>query len=247
MSRKFFFKVLLSQMVAQQMGFKEMAAKLKLPESEVQAIFDNQDCSFTCMENMCEVLGIKFQQLLTSVPKPIVLIEHLTQQQEIEILSHKKMCAVVICALNQWGVTDILERVRIEKVELMPILRRLEEMGFLQILPNDEFKLMVSKSFSWLANGPMMHMVQSESVNYFAYSFNKPADVLCLFTAYVTPEMHDKLRLKMQEIANEYLNQTHQQSGIAVKDKMRVTVCIAARDWVPSEMQKLMKVKEGAN
>jgi len=152
------------------------------------------------------------------------------------------MLAVTLCALSYWQVNDILEGLRIEKTELIGILRKLEAMGFLQILPDDQFKLMVSKNFNWIPNGPMMRMVQSESSNYFAYSFNRPTDLLCSFTAYVTPETHDKLRLKLLEIAKEYIKQTQQQASISVKEKMRVAVCLAARDWVPNEMHKLLKI-----
>jgi len=100
MSRKYFFRALLMQMDLRQMGFKELAAELKLPEEEVQAMFDNQDCSFTCMENMCHVLGLKFEELISTIPKPkpVVMIQHLTQQQEVEILSQKK-CWQLPCAL----------------------------------------------------------------------------------------------------------------------------------------------------
>ena len=243
MHRKFFFRVLLSQLDSRQMGFKALAAELKMTESEVKTIFDNQDCSLSCMEHMCEALGLKFEELLGAIPKPTVMIQHLTQQQEIEILSNKKMCAVVLSALSYWGFHDILERLHIEKMELLSILRKLEGMGFLQLLHDDGFKLTVSKNFTWIPNGPMRRMVQSESPNYFAYAFNKPTDLMYSFTAFVKPETHDKLRSQLIEIAKEYRNQTQEQAGIAVKDKMRVAVCLATRDWVPSDVHKLLKTK----
>ena len=243
MSRQFFFRILRSQMEAQQMGFQELANKLKLSERAVQTMFEQQDCSFSVMEQMCQILGLKFEELITALPKPAVMIQHLTQQQEIEILSNKKMCAVVLCSLSYWGVQDILERVRIEKAELTSILRKLEAMGFLQVQPDDTFKLMVSKNFGWLPDGPMMRMVRRESENYFSYSFNKPTDLLCSFTAYVTPETHDKLRSQMLEISREYKKQTQLQANVPVKEKIRVAACLATRDWVPSEIHPLFKAK----
>lgn len=244
MSRKFFFSVLQSEMQAKQMGLDQLANELDLTQAQVQAMFDSQDCSFSCMERMCQVLGLKFEELLSAIPKPAVMIQHLTQQQEVEVLSNKKMCAVVLCLLSYWGVEDILERVRLERSELLVIMRKLEGMGFLQMLPDDGFRLMLSKNFGWIPGGPMMRMVRRESENYFAYSFNKPTDLLCSFTAYVTPETHDKLRLQMLEIAKEYKKQTQLQAEIPVKEKIRVAACLATRDWVPSEVHKLLKTRE---
>ena len=68
-------------MQARRMGFKELAAELKLPESEVQSMFHNQDCSLSCMENMCNALGIKLEELISAVPKSELMIRHLAHQK----------------------------------------------------------------------------------------------------------------------------------------------------------------------
>ncbi len=102
-----------------------------------------------------------------------------------------------------WTFKDILNRVKVNKTELVTLLQRLEEMGVVQVSPGNQFKLTISKKFSWIPDGPIMRMTRRESADYFAYSFEEPIDLINSFSVYLTPASHDKLKSQLMKITKD--------------------------------------------
>ena len=102
------------------------------------------------MEKICQIAGFRLEDLFGSVPREPQLLEHLTQQHEIELLNNKKLFAVAVSAMYFWTFKDILNRFKVNKTELVTLLQRLEEMGVVQVSPGNQFKLTISKKFSWI-------------------------------------------------------------------------------------------------
>ena len=166
MSRQFIFDTLSKQLQAQDISHTKVAEHLQLTVTATKLIFETQDCTLSCIEKICGLVGLKLEDLIDLQPKPVQLLEHLTQQHEIELLANKKLFAVV----------------KVNKTELVTLLQRLEEMGVVQVSPGNQFKLTISKKFSWIPDGPIMRMTRRESADYFAYSFEEPIDLINSFS-----------------------------------------------------------------
>ena len=241
MSRQFIFDTLSKQLQAQDISHTKVAEHLQLTVTATKLIFETQDCTLSCIEKICGLVGLKLEDLINLQPKPVQLLEHLTQQHEIELLSNKKLFAVAVSAMYFWTFKDILNRVKVNKTELVTLLQRLEEMGVVQVSPGNQFKLTISKKFSWVPDGPIMRMTRRESADYFAYSFEEPIDLINSFSVYLTPASHDKLKSQLMKITKEYQLAMLQEAALPVDEKIQVSLCLAARTWLPNFLQSQMR------
>ena len=241
MTRRFIFTTLQHHLEAQVNGIKHMSEQLQISEEALQHIFTTQDCSFKMLENMCQIAGYKLEELFVNMPKEPQFIEYLTQQNEIELLSNKKLFAVAVCATYLMSFKEILEKVRVHKVELKILLERLQSMGMVKLLPGNELKLTISKKFSWIPDGPIMNLIRREAVNYFDYSFEDPMDLINTFNVLITPAAHEELKAKLIQIAKEYRIQMLREASLPAKDKIQVSFCIAARSWLPGSIQSMIR------
>lgn len=241
MSREFIFTTLQRQLEAQEISELQLATELQMTEYAVKNIFTTRDCSFTVLEKICQIAGFRLEDLFGSVPREPQLLEHLTQQHEIELLNNKKLFAVAVSAMYFWTYKDILNRVKVNKTELVTLLQRLEEMGIVQVSPGNHFKLTISKKFSWIPDGPIMRMTRRESADYFAYTFEEPIDLINSFNVYVTPATHDKFKSQLIQIAKEYKLAMLKEATLPIDEKIQVSLCLAARNWLPSFLQSQMR------
>ena len=241
MSREFIFNALQRQLEAQEISEAQLAAELQMTEYAVKYIFTTQDCAFTVLEKICQIAKLRVEDLFSSVPREPQLLEHLTQQHEIELLNNKKLFAVAVSAMYFWNFKDILNRVKVNKTELVTLLQRLEEMGLLQLSPGYQFKLTISKKFSWIPDGPIMRMTRRESTDYFAYTFEEPIDLISSFSVYVTPASHDKFKSQLMQITKEYKLAMLKEAALPIEEKIQVSLCFAARTWLPNFLQSQMR------
>jgi AraC-like DNA-binding protein len=241
MSREFIFTTLQRQLEAQEISELQLATELQMTESAVKYLFTTQDCSFTVLEKICQIAGFRLEDLFGSVPREPQKLEHLTQQHEIELVSNKKLFAVAVSAMFFWSFKDILSRVKVNKTELVTLLQRLEEMGMVQVSHGNQFKLTISKKFSWIPDGPIMRMTRRESADYFAYTFEEPIDLINSFSVYLTPASHDKLKSQMIQITKEYKLAMLKEAAVPIDEKIQVSLCLAARTWLPNFLQSQMR------
>lgn len=86
-----------------------------------------------------------------------------------------------------------------------------------------------------------MRMTRRESADYFAYSFEEPIDLINSFSVYLTPASHDKLKSQLMKITKEYQLAMLQEAALPVDEKIQVSLCLAARTWLPNFLQSQMR------
>ncbi|MEK0432021.1 MAG: hypothetical protein RL700_228 [Pseudomonadota bacterium] len=241
MSRHYIFDTLSKQLQAQEITHTRLAEHLGLTVSATKHIFETQDCTISCMEKICGLVGVKLEDLLSHTAKPAQLLENLTQQHEIEFLSNKKLFAVAIGVMYFWTFKDLLARVKVNKTELIQLLQRLEQMGFVKMVSGSDFKPMLSPKFAWIPDGPILRMVRRESLEFLSNNFDEEGDVLHAMNVFITPETHRKLRQQLNAVAHEYKKHMVAEANIPADDKQMVSLIIAARSWLPSFIQSQLR------
>jgi DNA-binding Xre family transcriptional regulator len=237
MSRELLFERLDQHLKSKEVTLSQLAKHLETEEASILKIFENKDCTFGCMEKICQFIGMTMHELWQGMPKVIKPLDQLTQQQEIEFLSNKKLFVVAVCAMHLWTFQDILERVALNKIELLQLLNRLQEIGFLQLNPGNRIKLLLSSQFGWIQDGPIKKMIRRESQDFFAYSFEAPDDLLHIFNVYITKAAHQEFRQQLIEVVNRYRQQIQIEADVPLEEKKLVSLCIASRPWMPGFMQ----------
>lgn len=246
MSKLYVLDAIRAHLKARQLTYKDLALGLGLSEASVKRLFASADCSLERLEQICQFLQLEFADLFRSAPKKRALIAQLTHDQEVEFATHRHLLMVAVCALNRWKVPDMWEHLHISPDECRRLLWRLDDIGFLEIQTDHQYRLRVAPTFSWITGGPIMQMVQGISHEYFNDPFDGEGEVLRIVNLRLSREAQVRLKKRLEQIAQEYVDQARADSHLPLPERPPISLCIAARAWIPQFMQDLIKQVDGA-
>lgn len=242
MSRTFFFDSLRAHLKARGFTYKQLATGLGVSEPTIKRIFASNDCSLQRLEEICQFLQVELVDIVKSTPKKRKLIEHLTKKQEAELAENKKLLMVAICVMGLWSLDDMLSHLTIPKVECIALLHRLEKIGFIEMKPKNQYRLLVAKDFTWIVDGPIMRLVKGVSDDFFNHRFEAPGEVLKIINVRVSSQVRESLKARLEQIAQEYADQVVADSHLPLNERPPLSICIAVRSWVPEFLRDLMRI-----
>ena len=242
MSKTYIIDALRAHLKARNLTYKELAAGIALSEVSIKRLFASGDCTLDRLEQICAFLQIELVDLFRSSPKKRKLISQLTQAQEAEFAHNKTLLMVAVCALNFWPVKDMWAHFKLTRGQIQALLRRLDEIGFLELKSSQQYRLLVAHNFAWITGGPIMQMVQGMSHEFFNDKFDGDGEVLRILNVRLSQSALIQLRARLEQIAQEYEDQSRADSHLPLQERSPVSVCIAARAWIPQFMQELIKM-----
>lgn len=244
MSKTYIVDTLRAHLKARELTYKDLADGLELSEVSVKRLFTGADIGLDRLEQICQFLQIELADLFKASPRKRRLISRLTQAQEAEFAKNNKLLMVAVCALNFWSVQDMWTHLRLTRGQIQSLMQRLDEIGFLDLQSARQYKLLVSHNFAWINGGPIMQMVQGMSQEYFADPFEGDTQVLRILNVRVSKAAQVQLRNRLEQIAQEYVDQSRADSHLPLHERPPVSVCIAARAWIPQFMQELIRQED---
>jgi len=153
--------------------YAQVARKLNLSEASVKRMFSRKDFGLKRLDQVCQLAGSEFSDLARALYLEESQISQLTPVQEKEIVSNRKLFLVAVCALNHVGFDQITSIYDVSKAECIQLLARLDRLGFIQLQPNNRIKLLVSRNFAWLPDGPIQRFFNQQAhTEYFRSRFS---------------------------------------------------------------------------
>lgn len=239
-TRQYIFESLRAHLKARQLTFKHISQELGVSEQTVKRIFLQQDCSLERLEKICELVQLDMRDLVRSSPRPRKFIQHLTLQQEEQLAQNKKLLMVAVCTLSLWTHDDMREHLQLSAMECEDLLRKLDKMNFLDLMPGQRVRLRVARDFSWIIDGPIMRMVKGMAGHYFDHLFDGEGEILKVINVRLSKASALKLRSRLEQVAQEYADQVAIDAHLPLRKRPPQSVCIAARRWVPEPLRELM-------
>ncbi len=243
MSKTFIIDALRLHLKARNITYKELADAIGLSEVSVKRLFTGGDCGLERLEQICQYLHLEFADLFKTTPRKRKLITRLNLAQEEEFAQDKKLLMVAVCALNHWPVADIHKHLQLTRGQVQALLKRLDDMGFLEVQASDRYRLLVASSFGWISSGPIMRMVRSFSDDFFNDGFDGDGEILRIMNMRVSRKAQEQLKARLEQIALEYEDQARADSHLPLEDRPPLSVCIAVRTWVPKFMSDLYRLE----
>lgn len=222
--------------------YVELAKRLDMSEATVKRMFAKRDFSLRRLEELMEVIGVDFATLMRINDPEAQLKSSLTWEQEEEIVSDTKLFLIAVCVLNLWPIEDILARYNLPKAEVVSLLLRLDKMGFIQLQANNRVRLLISRTFAWLPNGPMQQSFRrSAALDFLNTDFSRKYEHMTFMNAMLTKKSATKFIDKLQQLAKEF-SVWHQEEGpIPVAEKVPMSLLLATRPWLPQEFTGFFK------
>jgi transcriptional regulator with XRE-family HTH domain len=223
------------------MTYAELAGRIGTSEATVKRMFSQKNFTLQRLDDVLTASGIGFDELTAAQGQPN-LISHLTLAQEREIMSDKKLLVVAVSAMNHIGFDDIVRYYDMSEAEVTGYLLKLDKIGFLELLPHNRVKLLISRTFGFIPNGPIQAYFRTEAASdYLESHFDGEDEVMRLVNVMLTRQSSAALRERLAQVANEFSQQHQHEARLPIEQRHAVTFLVAARPWVPRAFKALLR------
>ena len=223
--------------------YADLARQLKLSEASVKRMFSRRDFTLKRLDEICRSAQIEFADLVRAVVRDETLISHLTFDQEREIVSDRKLFLVAVCALNYVTFDQIVETYDISAAECVQLLTRLDKLKFIELMPGNRIKLLVSRTFSWLPDGPIQRFFNDQAHNeFFRSRFNRPDEFMLVVNGMLSTTSSAEIVSRLKRITREFSDLHNDDSRLPLGERYPMTLLVAVRHW---QLQAFAELRRG--
>ncbi len=227
---------------ARRINYAQVAEALELSEATVKRMFSKEDFSLERFEQVCQLADISFSELAREVDSEKNYISQLSEEQERLILGDTKLFIVAVCVLNHLTLEQIIAIYNLSESECIRLLLELDRIRFLQLLPNNRIKLLVSRTFSWRTNGPILQYVKATGAeDYFRSHFDGPGEHVTLINALLSPASSAQIINRLKRVGRDFAEMHDDDKHLPLGERRPASLLLAIRPWEPEAFKKLRR------
>jgi len=235
-------EVLRTALRQRKLTYAHVAKDLRLSESSVKRMFAQQNMALDRLERICALMNLEIADLLELTRHAQGRITELTEEQELELVSDPKLLVVGVLATSQWSVAKILENYRLSESELIKMLRRLERMKVIDLLPDKRIKVRLPRNFSWRRSGPIQRFFEERvQKQFFDSSFLGQSELRISVHGSLSYHSIELLQQRMKKIAEEFDALTDEDRQLDHDKREGTTLVVAIRPWELSLFTELRR------
>lgn len=225
-------EVLKRELRARGITYANLARQLQLSEASVKRMFSRRDFTLKRLDEICRYAQLEFSELARAVVRDETLITHLTPEQEREIVSDQKLFLVAVCALNHVTFDQIVETYEISSAECVRLLTRLDHLKFIELLPGNRIKLLVSRTFAWLPDGPIQRFFNNQAHSeFFRSRFNRQDEFMLVVNGMLSRSSSADVVNRLKRITREFSDLHNDDSRLPLGERSAMTLLVAIRHW----------------
>ena len=226
------------------MTYKDIASQLEMSEANIKRIFSTQSFSLDRLEQICHLIHISLSDLFLIAQKQQAQISQLSVEQEKELVSDTKLFLVAACVRDAWSFTEILKYYQITEHECIRLLAKLDKLKMIQLLPNNEYKLLIAQNFRWIPDGPLEQNIASEVFSEFMNSRFKDENSFRFYLrGTYSKSSIDIIQRKLNQVAKEAALLNHEDAALPLGSREHVGLLVAMRPWELGRFSKLRNTK----
>lgn len=217
---------------ARKITYGEVARGMRMSEASVKRMFSKREFTLKRLDAICQLGQTEFSELARMLREEEALLARLTLEQEKEIVSDRKLFLVAVCALNQITFEQITAAYDISRAECVQLLMRLDRLGFIQLLPNNRIRLLVSRTFSWLPDGPIQRFFNQQAHNeYFRSRFARPHEHMVVVNGMLSRSSSAAIVARLKRVAREFSDMHNEDSKLPLDQRSPMSLLVAIRHW----------------
>lgn len=220
------------ELKARGITYAAVARGLRMSEASVKRMFARREFTLSRLDAVCDLAGVEFSELVRlSAPREAV-ISQLSIEQERELVANPKLMLVALCTLNHWTYEQILERYALSAAECVKLLARLDRLAFIELLPGNRIRLLVSRAFSWIPDGPIQRLFKEQfQADFFRSRFDKESELLILANGALSRPSVAALLARLRKAAAEFSALRSEDAPLPAAERTPITLLVAARPW----------------
>lgn len=226
---------------ARNITYADLASRIDMSEASVKRMFSQKNFTLQRLDEILAATEISLRDIALNSSEE-TLISELTYEQEKEIISDPKKFLVAVSVLNLLTVEQIIKIYDITEIEILKHLLRLDKIGFLELLPNNRVKLLVSRTFRWIPNGPIQTSFRDQAyAEYLESNFDGEHELMRLINVMLSKQSVAALLNRLKQVAREFSEQHQEDSKLPFEEKYRMSFMLAARPWLPQQFKALVR------
>lgn len=224
--------VLRRELKARGITYARAARELGMSEASVKRMFSRKNFTLKRLDAICRVAHIEFSELTRTLNQEESQISQLTPEQEREIVANKKLFLVAVCALNHVTFERIVNAYDIARAECIQLLTRLDRLKFIELQPNNRIRLLVSRTFSWLPDGPIQRFFNQQAHNeYFRSRFDRPEEFMVVVNGMLSKSSSAAIVTRLKRIAREFSELHNEDVRLPLAERSAMSLLVAIRHW----------------
>lgn len=233
--------VLRRELKIKRITYHELAKRIEVSESSVKRMFSTKSMTLQRLDQILDAAGIDMHDLtLRSYEES--LVDVLTYEQEEELISDRRKFIVAVSAMNFLTLEQIVDIYAISEPDVIAYLVRLDHLGILELLPGNRIKLLISRTFRWIPNGPIQKFHRRESfADYLDSTFGGPHDLMQFVSVMLSKQSSATFLTRLKQLARDISDQHQLDSVLPFDEKHRMSFMLAARPWIPNYFQALIR------
>jgi len=241
MSSSYVFEAVRAHLRARGITYEHLAQVLGLSESALKKMFAKRDCTLSRLDEICAVLQVDLAELARGNPRHTRLITELSRQQEQEIVDNVRLFIVAVSTMQGMRFEEIISLYKITEAQCIAMLARLDKIGFLELMPQNRYRLLVAKAFRWIPDGPIMRWTKAHAPDYFDHLFDGPGETLRVINVRLSSESRTALLARLEQLAFEYEEQHNADARLPSSERFPLSLCLAIRPWEPKPFREMRR------
>lgn len=222
--------------------YADLARHLDISEASVKRLFHTRNFSLHRLEQACALAGLEISDLVERVGVAVDRISELTPAQERELIENPKLLLMIYLLLNQWSFDDIVATFTIEAGEGFRLLRQLEALKMLEILPFNRIKLRTARNFAWRRDGPVQRFFHEQvQSDFFDSRFTEPEAELHFIGARMSRASLLHMHQSFARVVREFDDLARKDAALPREQLVASAAVLAIRPWEFSEFTRLRR------
>ena len=220
------------ELKAQGVTYAALARDLGMSEAGVKRMFSRIDFTLKRLDRVLELAGLELAELARFLERRERLVSRLTPEQEKAIIADKKIMLVALRVLNQWPFEKIIRTYTLSEAECVRLFARLDRLGIIRLLPGNRYRLLLSRTFSWLPDGPIQQYFKTQAQNeYFRTPFDGPDELMLFVTGRLSKSSREAMLVRLRRVANEFADSHNDDMRRPFEECTGMNMLLAIRPW----------------
>jgi transcriptional regulator with XRE-family HTH domain len=239
--------VLKRELKARGVRYADLARHLHLSETSVKRLFSGRSFTLSRLDQICSYAGIDFPDLARALARQDVLVSQLTYEQEKEIVSDRKLFLVAVCVLNHVNAEQIVRKYDLSEAECVGLLARLDRLEFIELQPGNRVRLLVSRTFSWLPDGPIQRFFNEQAHNeFFRSRFDRADEFMLVVNGMLSRHSSAAVVERLKKVAREFSALHKDDMRLPLEQRSAMSVLVAIRHWELDAFAELKRQRRPA-
>ena len=234
------------ELKARGVTYGALARHIGLSEASVKRMFSRRDFTLKRLDEICAFAQLDFSELARGISREQTLLARLTPEQEKEIVADAKLFLVAVCALNHVTYEQILERYDISAAECVRLLTRLDRLKFIELMPGNRIRLLVSRTFAWLPEGPIQKFFREHTHEFFRSNFNRGDEIVLVVNGMLSKSSGAAVLDRLKRIAREFSDYHSDDVRLPLGERSAMSLCVALRHWELEAFAQLRRRRDPA-